>query len=137
MPDSKPKPTQFIRAVGRRKTSIARVRLHPGKGDNTINDQSVSRYFQDPAYELEFLAPFQAVNAIGKVYVTVKVSGGGKHSQIQAVVHGIARAFVKQNAELKTKLKKKNLTTRDPRMKERRKAGYAQSARARKQSPKR
>lgn len=135
--NSASKPPKYIRAIGRRKTSVARVRLYEGKGDNTINGLSVSQYFPGAVYESEFLTPFQTANLIGKCHVTVKVTGGGKHSQIQAISHGISRALVKYNPELKDKLKSKDLLTRDPRMKERRKAGYAQSARSRKQSPKR
>ena len=135
--DKATKPASFIRAIGRRKTSVARIRLYQGKGDNLINDQSVSQYLPGEEFETEFLTPFRTVNVIGKFYVTIKVNGGGIHSQSQAIAHGITRALVKHNPELKTKLKKKDLLTRDPRMKERRKPGFAQAARARKQSPKR
>lgn len=131
------KKEDFIRAVGRRKTSVARVRLFKGKGDNLINDQSVATYFPGKTNELKFLEPFTTVNGIGKFYVTIKVVGGGKQAQLQAVTHGISRAFVKYDENLKSDLKQKGLLIRDPRMKERRKAGFAQSARARKQSPKR
>jgi small subunit ribosomal protein S9 len=131
------KPPAFIRAIGRRKTAVARVRLHTGKGDNLINNQSVSQYFPGIFNETIFLSPLRTANAIGKYHVTVKVKGGGKQAQMEAVAHGIARTLVKLDPNLKQALKKKNLITRDPRMKERRKAGFAQAARARKQSPKR
>ncbi len=136
-PKRKEKKPAFIRAVGRRKTSVARVRLYEGQGDNLINDLSVTDYFPGAVNQTTFLAPLKSVNAVGKFYVTVKVVGGGIRSQVQAVSHGIARALVKYDESLRANLKSKGLLTRDSRMKERRKAGYAQSARARKQSPKR
>lgn len=131
------KKQNFIRTVGRRKTSVARVRLYEEQGDNTINDQSVSTYFPGQYKQSLFLNPFKLTNTVGKYHITVKVEGGGINSQLGAVIHGIARALVKKNPEFKTILKKNNLITRDPRMKERRKPGFAQAARARKQSPKR
>ena len=131
------KQNNSINTVGRRKTSVARVRLYQGKGDNTINDQSVSQYFPEKALQKQFLKPFEITNTTGKLHVTIKVEGGGINSQLGAVIHGIARGLVKLNTEHKQPLKEKNLLTRDPRMKERRKPGFAQSARARKQSPKR
>ena len=145
MPNTQPKSNNkplvkqpdFTRAVGRRKTAVARVRLYPGKGDNLVNDLSVSEYFPGVLNESIFLAPFRATNVVGKFYVTVKVAGGGPHAQVEAVSLGIARALVIYDSAHKSTLRKKDLITRDPRMKERRKAGYAQKARARKQSPKR
>ena len=128
---------EFIRAVGRRKTSVARVRLYKGQGDNLINELSVSEYFPELSAKEFFLSPFKAIDAVGEFFVTIKVSGGGKLSQAQAVAHGIARALVKYDEKYKSLLKKKKLLTRDPRVKERRKPGLAQSARAKKQSPKR
>ena len=131
------KQPEYISAVGRRKTSVARVRLFEDKGDNLINGISVSRYFPGVTKEHLFLSPFKAVNGIGKFHITALVEGGGHQSQIEAVAHGISRALVKYDESHKPSLRNKGLLTRDPRMKERRKAGYAQAARARKQSPKR
>lgn len=128
---------KFVRAVGRRKTAVARVRLLLGKEENLINDLPVAKYFPDLLNETNCLAPLRTTNLANKYYITVKVAGGGKQAQAQAVAHGIARALIKQDTSLKPILKKKGLLTRDPRMKERRKAGFAQKARARKQSPKR
>ena len=83
------------------------------------------------------LSPFKTVNKLNKFYITVKVEGGGIVSQSAAIAHGLSRALVKMDETFKPELKIKGLLTRDPRMKERRKPGYAQKARARKQSPKR
>ncbi len=131
------KKVDYISTVGRRKTSVARVRLFSGIGDNLINGLSVAQYFPGATKERTFLSPFQTIDAIGKFHVTVLVEGGGHQSQVQAVAHGISRALVKFDENSKSPLRNKGLLTRDPRMRERRKAGYAQSARARKQSPKR
>ena len=128
----------YTTAVGRRKTARARVRLFKGKGELVINDQSVEKYFPGQIDKLIYLKPFRVTKTEGKYSATVKVSGAGKKAQLGAVVHGLARALDKENEELyHVLLKRDGLLTRDPRMKERRKPGLAQSARAKKQSRKR
>ncbi|MCJ7793231.1 MAG: 30S ribosomal protein S9 [Candidatus Marinimicrobia bacterium] len=128
----------YLFAVGRRKTAHARVRLFKGKGNILVNGQPIEKYFPGKANQVIYTQPFKVTDAEGKYYATIKVEGSGKNGQLGAVVHGLARALGKENLEVyRAPLKKAGLLTRDPRMKERRKAGLAQSARAKKQSPKR
>ncbi|HUV42680.1 MAG TPA: 30S ribosomal protein S9 [Patescibacteria group bacterium] len=128
----------YTYALGRRKEAVARVRLFKGKGDLMVNNRPIEEWFPGEVNELIYMKPFQVTKTEGKYYATVKVRGSGKNGQLGAVVHGLARALDKENSELyHLPLKKAGLLTRDPRMKERRKAGLAQSARAKKQSPKR
>jgi len=128
----------YTYSIGRRKKATARVRLFKGRGDLVVNNQPISQYFPGEVNKIIYLKPFQATETEGKYYATIKVEGSGKNGQLGAVVHGLARALDKENPEVyHFPLKKAGLLTRDPRMKERRKAGYAQSARAKKQSPKR
>jgi len=128
----------YIYAIGRRKTATARVRLFKGKGDLVVNKQPIEKYFPGEVNKIIYTKPFQATETEGKYYATIKVEGSGKNGQLGAVAHGLARALDKENPEVyHPLLKKAGLLTRDPRMKERRKPGLAQSARAKKQSPKR
>lgn len=128
----------YTYAIGRRKEATARVRLFKGKGDLLVNNQPVEKYFPGEVNKIIYLKPFQVTDTAGKYYATVKVEGSGKNGQLGAVAHGLARALDKENPEAyHSPLKKASLLTRDPRMKERRKAGLAQKARAKKQSPKR
>jgi len=127
----------YIGAVGRRKRSVARVRLHSGKGQSLVNDKPIEDYFKDVT-SVYYLKPFELTQTTGKYYVTTKLEGGGKAGQVGAFVHGVSRALVQANGEkYKKVLKAAGLLTRDPREKERRKFGFAQKARAKKQSPKR
>lgn len=129
----------YIFAVGRRKTSVARVRLFQGKGEMLVNNTPAGKYFGDiPAADKLWTRPFQLTQTDGKYYATVKVSGGGKDGQLGAVLHGISRALVAADGEkFRTPLKKHGLLTRDSRKKERRKVGTGGKARRKKQSPKR
>lgn len=128
----------YIYAIGRRKTAVARIRLFKGKGDLLVNDKPIETYFPGKVNKILYLKPFRVTESEGKYYTTIKVEGSGKESQLGAVIHGLARALDKENPEIyHTSLKIAGLLTRDPRMKERRKPGYAQKARAKKQSPKR
>ena len=143
----------YIEAVGRRKTATARVRLYPitqskqelkvwdyklGPGVIIVNRQPISEYFPGEVSERKYKEPFRTTNTLNKFAATVQVSGSGKTGQLEAIIHGFARALEKVDREkYRPILKKRGLLTRDPRMKERRKAGLAQSARAKKQSPKR
>lgn len=128
---------KFVLAVGRRKESIARVRLYEGRGEITVNGKKINEYFTGAVAEKFFSKPFEAAQVIGRYYATVKVEGGGISSQLGAVIHGLSRALAKADEKFKPLLKKQGLLTRDARVKERRKYGHAQKARAMKQSPKR
>ena len=136
MADKKKK--KFIYALGRRKTAVARVRLFKGKGKSIVNDKPISEYFPSEKEEFFYLRPFRVTNTEGKYYMTVRVKGSGKSAQLDAIVHGVARALDKESRETYHDILKKNkLLTRDPRARERRKVGRGGRARAKKQSPKR
>ena len=109
--------------TGRRKTSTARVILRPGTGNFTVNGQKLEQYFFDETHRMLVKQPLQASETADKFDVFVNVRGGGMHGQAGAVQHGIARALVDYNAELRQVLKKAGFLTRDPRMKERKKYG--------------
>ncbi len=127
-----------IFAVGRRKESVARVRLIEGKGQVTVNGKPIVEYFHGAVSTRIYQKPFEITNTLGKYTVSIKVLGGGTASQLGAVVHGITRALSKADTKnFRPVLKKEGLLTRDARVKERRKYGLAQKARAGKQSPKR
>ncbi len=126
-----------LAVVGRRKEAIARVRISPGQGQITINGKPVGEYFLGPVFQKLYNRPLELTKTIGKYSISVKVEGGGRVSQLGAVIHGISRAIAKIEPTLRTVLKKDGLLTRDARVKERRKYGLAQKARAKKQSPKR
>lgn len=126
-----------IQAIGRRKESVARVRLSSGNGEMTTNGKPINEYFSGVIAQKMYQKPFETSQTTGKYNVSIKVVGGGAASQLGAAIHGIARALVKADGEKRTLLKKEGFLTRDPRAKERRKYGLAQKARAKKQSPKR
>ena len=126
-----------ISTVGRRKEAVARVRLSEGKGQITVNGKPIAEYFLGPLLQKLYTRPLEIAKVIGKYAISVKVKGGGQASQLDAVVHGIARAIAKTNPASRTTLKREGLLTRDARVKERRKNGLAQKARAQQQSPKR
>lgn len=136
--NKKNKNSKFIFAVGRRKESVARVRLYRGKGKILVNDQPIDEYFPGEIAKKLWMKPFEITNTVDKYWATIKVEGGGKSGQLGAVVHGLARALDKENRDLyHSSLKKAGLLTRDPRAKERRKPGQMSKARKKKQSPKR
>ena len=137
MAEEKTKKGSSIAAVGRRKEAIAKIRLIDGQGQITVNGKPITEYFLGPIFQKLYSKPLEITKTLGKYTVSVKVVGGGQVSQLGAVIHGIARALVKANPELKVTLKKEGFLTRDARVKERRKYGNAQKARAKKQSPKR
>jgi small subunit ribosomal protein S9 len=110
-------------ATGRRKRSIARVILLPGSGKITVNNKSVEEYFPRETLRMILMQPFQVVGVTGKYDAIVNVTGGGLSGQAGAIRHGIARALVSINPDLKPKLKKEGLLTRDPREVERKKYG--------------
>lgn len=134
----KPKEKNYVFAVGRRKTSTARVRLFKGKDQTLVNDLPFAQYFAGPTASKLLVKPFQVTETEGKYFVTAKTVGGGKNGQLEAVIHGIARALCKVDGEsFRDALKKAGLLTRDPRARERRKVGMGGKSRRKRQSPKR
>ena len=113
---------EFI-ATGRRKTAVARVRLSPGSGDFTVNDRPFDEYFKTAILQSHAIRPLEVANAVKTFDVNVKTDGGGTNGQAGAVRHGLARALLVWNPELRPALKAEGLLTRDSRMKERKKAG--------------
>lgn len=128
----------FTFAVGRRKESIARVRLYAGKNESVVNGQPVDKYFPGSTSQVLIARPFKATGVDNKYWVSIKVAGGGKNSQLGAVVLGISRALsLVDSAKFRSPLKRLGLLTRDARARERRKVGTGGRARRKKQSPKR
>ena len=118
-------------ATGRRKNSIARVRIIPnGKGQFTINKKHIDEYFNLGVYKLVANQPFEVTNTMGKYDVIVNVNGGGLSGQAGAIRHGIARALVKTDESLKAEIKKAGFLTRDARVKERKKPGLKKARKA-------
>ncbi|MBZ4665335.1 30S ribosomal protein S9 [Mahella sp.] len=118
-------------ATGRRKTSVARVRLIPGgKGNITVNGKNVDEYFNVETLRIQVRQPLELTNMTDKFDVVVKVNGGGFTGQAGAVRHGIARALQLVDPELREPLKKAGMLTRDSRMKERKKYGLKAARRA-------
>lgn len=123
-------------ATGRRKEAVARVELTPGKGEFTVNKRMLESYFGREVSRMLIKQPLITANLLSKFNVSVNVSGGGLSGQAGAISHGISRALLKYDANLKPLLKKGHFLTRDPRMKERKKYGQ-KGARARFQWTKR
>ena len=117
-------------ATGRRKSSVARVRLVPGEGNIIINDRELAKYFGLKTLELIIKQPLETTETIGKYDVLANVNGGGISGQAGAIRHGIARALLKVDEEYRPALKKAGLLTRDPREKERRKYGLKKARKA-------
>ena len=121
----------FQRAVGRRKTAVAKVRLFKnGKGKVLINNKTVEEYF--PYFEWKDIveAPLKETSLDGSGDLSIKVLGGGKHSQAEAVRHGISRAIVSLDEDYRKQLRGLGFLTRDSRMKERKKPGLKRARRA-------
>ena len=117
--------------TGRRKNSIARVRVIPnGKGQFTINKVDIDKYFQLGVYRLVANQVFEVTGTMGKYDVVVNVHGGGLSGQAGAIRHGIARALVKADESLKPEIKKAGFLTRDARIKERKKYGLKKARKA-------
>lgn len=125
------KSEKYIGATGRRKTSTARVRITPAKDESvTVNDRDYTVYFPTQELRAVVMDAFKTEGVAEKFAVTVKVIGGGIHSQAEAVRHGIARALVKKDEMLRKSLKKEGYLKRDPRTKERRKFGLKKARKA-------
>ncbi|MCB1024545.1 MAG: 30S ribosomal protein S9 [Acidobacteria bacterium] len=127
--------TQYY-GTGRRKTSVARVYLRPGEGKMIVNRREFENYFPNEALRMIINQPLSLTESGGKFDILVNVAGGGSAGQAGAVRHGITRALLEYNADLRPTLKKAGLVTRDPRKKERKKYGQ-KGARARFQFSKR
>ena len=121
--------TEFY-GTGRRKKSVARVRLFPGTGNVTINGRDIDDYFGLETLKTIVRQPLDATGQLGKLDVVCKVAGGGVTGQAGAIRHGIARALLIVDEEYRGTLKKAGFLTRDPRMKERKKYGLKAARRA-------
>ena len=122
MTDTQPQAQQFL-GTGRRKTSVARVRLLPGNGKITVNGRAFENYFLLDTLRSLAIGPLTKTDATSKYDVQVNVKGGGPTGQAGAVRHGIARALLSSDANLRPVLKADGFLTRDARMKERKKYG--------------
>jgi len=116
--------------TGRRKSSIARVRLSEGNGEIIVNGKKLDEYFGTEILKVIVNQPFAVTNTIGKYNVNCKVVGGGFTGQAGAIRHGIARALNEANSEFRPALKTNGFLTRDPRMKERKKYGLKKARKA-------
>jgi small subunit ribosomal protein S9 len=120
---------QFL-GTGRRKSSVARVILSPGNGEIAINKRTIDEYFGYETLRMQVKSPLVLTETLGKYDVYVNVRGGGYTGQAGAIRHGIARALIKAEPELRPLLKKAGFLTRDSRMKERKKYGLKGARRA-------
>ena len=121
----------YFYGAGRRKTSIARVRLYPGSGQVTVNGKTASEYFGGRAvYQTDLALPMQMTGTSERFDVRAKVVGGGVSGQVGAIRHGIARALARADDEFRPTLKRAKLLTRDPRAKERKKVGLKRARKA-------
>ena len=117
-------------ATGRRKTSIAKVWLKKGSGKIYVNGKNFEKYFTRSTHKMQILRPFEIINQATEYDVRCKVIGGGHTGQAGAMVHGISRALIKFDENLKATLRKEKLTTRDSRSVERKKPGRAKARRS-------
>jgi small subunit ribosomal protein S9 len=120
----------YFYGTGRRKTSTARVRLVPGTGEIIVNGIPYEERFPRPEHRRAITHPLLVTENLGKYNTVVKVEGGGITGQSGAISHGIARALVRVDESLKTVLRQNGLLTRDPRVKERKKAGLKRARKA-------
>lgn len=115
----------IFQATGRRKTSVARVIMKPGSGQIEVNRKPLEKYFPRETLQMIVRQPLEIVGMHNKFDIKVNVTGGGLSGQAGAVRHAISRALLLVDSDLRPKLKKEGLLTRDPRMKERKKYGLA------------
>ncbi|MDR1260320.1 MAG: 30S ribosomal protein S9 [Oscillospiraceae bacterium] len=120
----------FFYGTGRRKKSVARVRLYDGTGKIIINNRPIDDYFGTETLKLIVRQPLELTKTMGKFDVVVRVLGGGVSGQAGAIRHGVARALLELEVGLRPVLKKEGFLTRDPRMKERKKYGLKAARRA-------
>ncbi|MBQ8028070.1 MAG: 30S ribosomal protein S9 [Clostridia bacterium] len=122
--------TPFFYGTGRRKKSVARVRVYAGTGKITINNRDIDDYFGLETLKLIVRQPLNLTGTTEKFDIVVRVTGGGVTGQAGAIRHGLSRALVQYDEELRAELKKAGFLTRDPRMKERKKYGLKGARRA-------
>ena len=120
----------YFYGTGRRKSSVARVRVYQGTGKVTINDRDIDDYFGLETLKLLVRQPLATTDTLGKVDIVATVTGGGVTGQAGAIRHGVARALLQVNPEFRAALKAAGFLTRDPRMKERKKYGLKAARRA-------
>ena len=121
---------RYIEGIGRRKTSVARVRLYPGQGSFIVNDKPHDVYFTRPVDLANVQAPLQLTGTREKYMISVHVKGGGPSGQAEAIRHGMARALMKSDEALQPMLRKSGFLTRDARIKERKKPGLKRARKA-------
>ena len=122
--------TSYIYGTGRRKTSVARVRLLPGDGSIVVNGKDVAEYFGGTTGGSSLRLPFRVTETEGRYSASILVAGGGFSGQAGAIRHGIARALVSANPDARPALREAGLLTRDPRAKERKKYGLKRARKA-------
>ena len=120
---------EVINTIGRRKTSVARIYLQPGKGDITVNNKEMAEYFPVDIMQIIVKQPLQIVEAEGKYDIKINVDGGGVKGQAEAVRLAISRALCEVDGEYRAPLKKEGFLTRDSRMVERKKYGRRKARR--------
>jgi len=120
----------YFSGTGRRKTSVARVRLLSGEGEVVVNGRSLEEHFGNAVNLNDILLPFRVTATEGRYNAMVRVEGGGYHGQAGAIRHGIARALLQSDPEARVPLRQAGLLTRDPRMKERKKYGLKRARKA-------
>ena len=120
----------YFYGTGRRKNSVARVRVYSGTGKSIINDRDIDDYFGLETLKLIVRQPLAVAGVEGKFDIVVRVSGGGVSGQAGAIRHGLSRALLVYDENLRPELKKAGFLTRDPRMKERKKYGLKAARRA-------
>lgn len=121
---------QYYEGIGRRKTASARVRIMTGSGDFVVNGKPAEEYFPRVGDMDHIIAPLKEAEMLGKLDISVLVNGGGVTGQAGAVRHGIARALLKLDPDLRPKMRKNGFLTRDARMKERKKPGLKRARKA-------
>lgn len=122
--------SQYYQGLGRRKSATASVRLFPGEGGFVVNGKPADEFFSRSVDMQTAVAPLRAANLEGQFLITVKVSGGGVSGQAGAIRHGIARALLDSNPDLRLLLKRNGFLTRDARIKERKKPGLKRARKA-------
>ena len=120
----------YFYGTGRRKSSVARVRVYPGSGSITINGKDIDQYFGLETLKLIINQQFEVTGTMGKFYIVANVNGGGMSGQAGAIRHGVARALLLADETFRAPLKKAGFLMRDPRMKERKKYGLKAARRA-------
>ena len=121
---------EYYYGTGRRKRATAQVRLYPGDGAIIVNGKLMEEYFTRERDILHLIEPLKATGALGNFRITVKVRGGGISGQAEAIRHGIARALLKADPNLRPNLRRGGFLTRDPREKERKKPGLKRARKA-------